>query len=1059
MLVLTLIMGAGAASLDQSSDLEQFETESIEAEKLEYINEHFVVEDEETTVAQIVVRGENVLEKRSLIETIELQQALSGNETVNRTLTDEPYGDVASIVAISSIQRERGADIEERGAELERDQERLNETAESLSDLLNETAALQMEYEEINASYERDELSYGEYEAESDRLEGEFEAIREEAQELLTDEQYESFTPLLVEMRAIQSERYETVTEFEEGEIDEYEYESRSDELAERTEAVYGAIQGEVLADDIEALSERAEQLEADADALSETPTREEQIEHLAGLNESEYEDALTAVLGEDAPPGAFVFLPTDYEPGATETDARMVYVTQSLEGDEEIVEGEAPDRIMDAQLTMVDIADETLTDDAFVFGMGIITDEIDRSMADSLTVVTPLALLFVLLALLIAYRDPLDIALGLFGIVAVLVWTFGFMGWAGIAFNQIFIAVPVLLIGLSIDYAIHVFMRHREQRVGHGTRDERRDGDGDHDVEIGDDDDVDRTTARAMVIALGGVGVALLWVTATAVIGFLSNLVSPVGPLREFGIVSGFGIASALAIFAILIPAAKVELDERLERLGFDRRRRAFGTGGGPLSTVLSAGSIAARRIPWVVIVLVLLLTAGGVYGATQVDTSFEQEDFIAEDPPGWMKSLPEPFTPGTYTAKANLDFVNDRFLRQDARTQVLIEGDVDRDDALTRIDETGALAAEKEMTVVLSDGSADVRSPLTVMEDVAAENETFAETFDAADTTGDGVPDENVTAVYDAFFEADHDSAVDVIHRTGDGEYEAMRMVISVQGDVSAGDVATQTREVARSIDRDGFTATATGQLIVFHIIEQDLFQTVIESLTITLVAVFLFLMATYRRLHGSATLGAVTLLPIAFCVAWILGTMYLINVPFNVITGTITSLTIGLGVAYNIHVSERYILELDRGREMWDAMYRAVTGTGGALLGSAATTIGGFGVLIFAIIPMLRDFGLVTGLTIGYAFLGSVLVLPSLLAVWTRFVAPQKALASDRSGTTSTSSASSRLDRSDTDGGWTDSSAVYSESQDENSKRRESESEPGSSSSGKQEGEDGR
>ncbi|WP_323174889.1 hypothetical protein, partial [Natrialba sp. PRR66] len=71
---------------------------------------------------------------------------------------------------------------------------------------------------------------------------------------------------------------------------------------------------------------------------------------------------------------------------------------------------------------------------------------------------------------LTIAYRDALDIALGLFGIGVVLTWTFGFMGYADISFNQIMIAVPVLLIGLSIDYAIHIFMRQREERLDDET-------------------------------------------------------------------------------------------------------------------------------------------------------------------------------------------------------------------------------------------------------------------------------------------------------------------------------------------------------------------------------------------------------------------------------------------------------------------------------------------------------------------------------------------------------------------------------------------------------------
>jgi predicted RND superfamily exporter protein len=117
-----------------------------------------------------------------------------------------------------------------------------------------------------------------------------------------------------------------------------------------------------------------------------------------------------------------------------------------------------------------------------------------------------------------------------------------------------------------------------------------------------------------------------------------------------------------------------------------------------------------------------------------------------------------------------------------------------------------------------------------------------------------------------------------------------------------------------------------------------------------------------------------------------------MYLLGIPFNVMTGMITSLTVGLGVAYSIHMSERYKLELDRTGSVWEAMSRAATGTGGALLGSAATTVGGFGVLAFAILPPLQQFGIITGMTIIYAFLASVLVLPSLLVLWTRYLGPE-------------------------------------------------------------------
>ena len=69
--------------------------------------------------------------------------------------------------------------------------------------------------------------------------------------------------------------------------------------------------------------------------------------------------------------------------------------------------------------------------------------------------------------------------------------------------------------------------------------------------------------------------------------------------------------------------------------------------------------------------------------------------------------------------------------------------------------------------------------------------------------------------------------------------------------------------------------------------------------------------------------------------------------------------------------------------------DVLSATVTGTGGALLGSALTTAAGFGVLALALAPPLQRFGIVTGLAIVFAFLACILVLPSLLVVRERLL----------------------------------------------------------------------
>ena len=828
--ILTIAIGVGMMAIDQEAGLGQFETDSVEGEKLQFINENFGEEGENaTTAVQIIVRGDNVLDRESLIATVELQRDLAEDPTVSETLVNDAFTDVGSVVATTIIRQEMVAQAQQKPPEY-------------------------------------------------------------------------------------------------------------------REEALH--------------------------EAQTYQPTFEEQIEALETVEQSQLEEVVRNLFVAEETRGLLALMPTDFEPGTAESDARVIVVQQQID-DDFVAEGDAPEVIVNSQLRMAELVEQRFDDGAFVFGQGIITNELNRSLDDSLALVIPFALLFVIVTLMIAYRDILDILLGVLGIVFVLIWTFGFMGWAGIDFNQIFIAVPVLLIGLSIDYAIHVFMRQREHR---------QEADG-------------TSSSGAMRLALIGLLVALTWVTATAVFGFLANLVSPIEPIRQFGLVSAFGIASALVIFGLLIPAMKVTLDNLLEGYGIDRRKRAFGTGGGRFSGILASGQRFAKRAPVLVLIIALIFTAGGAYGASEIDTSFEVEDFIADKPPEWTQHLPAMFKPGEYQTKENLRLIDDRFLRQDLQAQVLVEGDITRDDTLVRLQTTMDDAAERDITVVLADGRTDIVSPLTVMREVAAEHPEFNETFTAADTTGDGIPDTDLETVYDHLFEVAPEQAANVIYRTEDGEYQALRMIVSIRGGATTDEVQHQMRGVAATIDGDGFEATATGQLIVFSIIEEELFETVFESLIVSLVAVFLFLMLAYRITEGSATLGIVTLTPIMLAVAWILGTMYLLGMPFNVVTGTITSLTIGLGVAYNIHMSERFRLELRRGREVWDAMYVSTTGTGGALLGSAATTAGGFGVLALAIIPILQQFGIITAITIIYAFLGSVLVLPTLLILWLRHLAPDR------------------------------------------------------------------
>jgi hydrophobe/amphiphile efflux-3 (HAE3) family protein len=570
-----------------------------------------------------------------------------------------------------------------------------------------------------------------------------------------------------------------------------------------------------------------------------------------------------------------------------------------------------------------------------------------------------------VVTVLFVAYRDPIDVLLGLVGVVLVLVWMAGFMGWVGIGVTQILIAVPFLLIGLSIDYALHVVMRYREAR----------------------EDDPDATPREGMRRGLGGVTIALAATTFTTAVGFLANVTSPIQSIQSFGAVAAAGIVSTFLVFAVLLPAIKLNVDTVLERFGLDRRKRAFGRAGAT-ARALSIGTGLAKRAPVAVVLIALVLAIGGGYAVTDVDPSIDQTDFLPRDSPDWMDTVPDPFQPGEYTVREHAIYVNENFLqsRDSAQVELLLEGDVTDPTTLEHLQAGDRAAANSSSAVILADGEPRTTSVLSVIERTARENESFAAVVSETDTDGDGVPDSDLERLYDALYAAAPEEARSVVYRSG-GEYRSLRLQVAVQGGADTGTVTDEMRDVAAAVEADSsLTVTATGQPIVQQVVQDGLLETLVQGFLITLGVILAFLLVIFRWRHDRPLLGVVTMLPVVFALAWLLGAMQLIGIAFNTETAVITSIAIGLGVDYAIHVSERFLEELRETGDPDAALSRTIRGTGGALLASAVTTAAGFGVLMLALVPSLQRFGLVMATAIAFAFLASVVVLPSLLTLWT-------------------------------------------------------------------------
>ena len=115
------------------------------------------------------------------------------------------------------------------------------------------------------------------------------------------------------------------------------------------------------------------------------------------------------------------------------------------------------------------------------------------------------------------------------------------------------------------------------------------------------------------------------------------------------------------------------------------------------------------------------------------------------------------------------------------------------------------------------------------------------------------------------------------------------------------------------------------------------------------------------------------------------WIIGTIYFIGYSFNIMTIMVTSLTIGIGIDYAIHATQRFRLIADRTGNIEKAVSATIVHTVSALFIAAVSTTAGFSMLILAPIPPEQQFGLITSMTIIYSFIASILVLPPILMIW--------------------------------------------------------------------------
>lgn len=579
------------------------------------------------------------------------------------------------------------------------------------------------------------------------------------------------------------------------------------------------------------------------------------------------------------------------------------------------------------------------------VFGNGIQSEELGSVTFDSLTLVVPAAIISIFVFLIIAYRDPIDIIIGLTSIMFVVIWTFGFMGWANLPFTQVLVSVPPLLLAVGIDFGIHSVNRFREEM----------------------EEDVKRE--KAVQLSNRQLFVSFALVAGSTTIGFGSNISSPLGQIQDFGVISSIGIIFTFLIFGIFTPSLKLQIDRYRDK--FDRipdfGTKPLGSEDSRLGKMLSFLTKYNIRYPAFGILVLLVISSGIGYYGTGVDSEFDQDTFLPpEETPGYVEVLPVDI--GEYDSPKILTLIDDNFERfGETRLTIYIPDSIRSDESLEKIDR---MQNDPPDIVIREDNEPEVSSLVSLIEEGRFSPDT-REIINKNDRDNDGVPDQNLDKVYDSI---EGSPGVSSFLTDSRG---STRLIYSIKGEAGNDEVINAGNEIS---DETRFTAVPTGSAIVLDEVSQFIVQSTTRSLVISIVLTIVFLSICYRYLESSAIVGVINVTPVLFAVIMILGTMRYLGIPLNPITATTIGTAVGIGLDYAIHLTHRITDELVIQDTVEKAILVSVRGTGGALLGSALTTMTGIGSLWLAITPVLADFGLIIAVSIFYSFVFSMIIIPA-------------------------------------------------------------------------------
>lgn len=563
-------------------------------------------------------------------------------------------------------------------------------------------------------------------------------------------------------------------------------------------------------------------------------------------------------------------------------------------------------------------------------------------------------SLILVLTLFLVTFRRFEVVYLVGLPLVAGIVWTLGFSALTINRLTLVSFGFGAVLVGLGIDFAIHIYNRYLEEVRRH------------------------RDPDIAIERALHGTGRGVFTGAITTALAFYGMIFTSFKGFRELGLLTGTGLLMCMLSIYLILPSVLVIQGRRRKNRMANPWVSNYGLEHA-LATIIT--------FPRTILIIALVVTA---YLAWQAQDLHFDENLrnLKQRSPEYQALMDEIGSryelPSNKIVIVTTAATLDKALEQNDRLYENYEkltGEfplLKYDSLRTFLPSVRTQELSKEWVAGLD--LARLRADMSeVAESLMLKPQIFEAFLERMERMQANARDAGNFITYDLFQEDMTFRRLVQLYVWRDvNKARVVSYMYPREGNWETHLPAEFVTGLARGTDEVEFTGMAVLASAVQRIVKRDL----IYVTFMVFLAIILVLMFHFKSLQAVG----LAVIPMALGMLWMLGLTAVFGVDLNFINVIVIPMILGIGVDNGVHLLERWL------HERKNRLIYAIRYTGRALIITSLTTICGFGSLVLADFKAIREIGLLCLLGVLSTLVASLFVLPAVLTLLEKRIKPR-------------------------------------------------------------------